>query len=242
MTYLFLLASQVYSAVQAATMLDRLEGLRVGGPEADFYRAVTPCKVARDDQKVDYVLIAGGFRFESLWELFWKLPDRWPYKGEDILNRAGLRYWRIQGSAYLREGRIERLSTSLYLVGRYETLGTGWKLADRIRPRYEGDILAGGNQKTYMGWYHITSRPSGEGFQFYVTPESQQNELQARRINRKCFFSFRGCDGLCELLPDAARLLEERQGSFGGCTSVPRSWCELKHDDCRSRLEGYGPR
>jgi hypothetical protein len=77
--------------------------------------------------------------------------------------------------------------------------------------------------------------PSGEGFRVYAIKESTDKELRTRRINRTCLFSFRGCDGLCELIPDAVPVLIERHRSWGGCCSVPPSWYELKNDDCRSR-------
>jgi len=90
-----------------------------------------------------------------------------------------------------------------------------------------------GRTLDYMHWYHITSMPSGEGFRVYATNESTDKELRARHINPACLLSFRGCDGLCELLPDAVPVLNDRHRGWGGCCSVPRSWCELKDDDCR---------
>jgi len=132
--------------------------------------------------------------------------------------------------------KVQTVSVFTHFVGRYESLGAFWVLDSVIRERYDDDWPADSTPSTRMHWFHITSVPSGEGFKLYVTPRSSDSEYQARRINRKCFFSFRGCDGLCELLPDAARLLDERGTNFGGCTSAPRSWCESKNDNCREVL------
>jgi hypothetical protein len=112
-----------------------------------------------------------------------------------------------------------------------------WDLSNHIPEPYRDEELSADAKRTLMHWYHITSMPSGEGFRIYVTSSSTDKELNARRINRKCFLSFRGCDGLCELLPDAIPVLNERGRTFGGCTSVPRSWCELKNDNCRKAFE-----
>jgi hypothetical protein len=79
-----------------------------------------------------------------------------------------------------------------------------------------------------MGWYHITSVPSGEGFTVHATPISTEKELNARRINRGCLFSSRGCDGLCELLSEAIPVLRERNSSWGGWTDATPSKCEVK--------------
>jgi len=78
-----------------------------------------------------------------------------------------------------------------------------------------------------MHWFHITSLPGGEGFSINATPASTVQELASRRINRGCLFSSAGCDGLCELLPDAVPVLKERNRGWGGGTGVPKSKCDL---------------
>jgi hypothetical protein len=169
-------------------------------------------------------MTAGAFRFRGPSQVMWRLPDSL----REGLNRAGLRYWRLTAFASIHNERIESVSVTLYSVGRYEALGSNWGFSNRIPPQYARWATSPEQQRTYMGWYHITSVPSGEGFHVYATPGSTQKELRARRINRRCLFSFRGCDGLCELLPDAVPVLKERNSSSGGGTGAPPSRCELE--------------
>jgi hypothetical protein len=238
MVYMLLLGAQAYSAVEASRMLDRLEALRAGSPVADLQQAVRPCEVKRYDSGETYELYAGAFRVRSPWRLLWKLPEEWAYGAEDVLNRLGLRQWMVRVIPTVRDGHIERLSVGVLVAGRYEQLGAGWEVAQRIPERFEDEELSAESRRTYMHWMHLTSFPrSGESFGIYVTPASTEKELQARRVNRSCLFSFRGCDGLCELLPDAIPVLKDRNASFGGCTNVPRSWCELNNDNCRASFK-----
>ena len=243
--YAFFLGLQAYSAWQASSTLDRLESLRVGSPEAEFLRAVKSCKVQHSEWGTWYELTSGAQRFESPVRLLSKLPDDWHQRVESIAWRAGLRYWDLRVSAVISEGRVVKVDTDLFLIGRYETLSARWRVSEHIEGRYPSDPIANEHLATYMYWNHITSNPSGEGYNIYVTPASEPSEWQATHINRRCLFSFRGCDGFCELLPAAARLLRERKQTFGGCTDVPRSWCEIEHDRCRGlfsdRLHSYLP-
>jgi hypothetical protein len=231
--YLLLLGMEAYSAWLVSSTLDRIEALRVGDPYSTFERATEGCsRIEATSSGRICSSGAGAFHFSALWKLESKLPEA--YRLENLLNKAGLRYWFLTTSGSADNGRIREISTYLYLVGRYEALGTRWELAASIPSRYDQFASTSVDRRTYMGWYHITSMPSGEGFGIYATPASTDQELLARRINRKCFFSFRGCDGLCELLPDAIPVLNERKRSWGGCCGVPRSWCELKNDTCRA--------
>ena len=83
-----------------------------------------------------------------------------------------------------------------------------------------------------MGWYHIMSVPPGGGCRHFYYCGQYTKELLAGRINRKGLLSFSRCDGLCELLPDAVAVLKERNESWGGCTEVPRSRCDILKDNC----------
>jgi hypothetical protein len=230
--YLSLLALEAYSARRAANMLDKLELLRMGDPAEDFGRAVRGCKVIKNDSEYLCVATSGAFWLTEPWVLLAKLlPDKWSYRLSEYLNRAGLRYWRLAVSASVQQGRIERLSVRFFVNGRYEQLGADWALVPELSQFIrESRRLSADQLRTYLGWFHIMSVPSGEGFKVLATKTSTERELRARRINRKCLFSFRGCDGLCELLPDAVPVLNHRGQGWGGCTGAPRSRCEPKND------------
>jgi hypothetical protein len=218
--YLFLLAEEAYSARQASKMLDGLEALRIEEPAEDFERAVKGCKIEKDNSNWSCTMIAGPFRRSFPWKQI----------GTTIqgLNRAGLRYWRLVAFAVIKDDKIQSVSVVFFSNGRYEALGSRWAIADQIPSLYQPIAKDANQQRTFLGWYHITSVPSGEGFEVYATPASTDVELRARHINRRCFLSSRGCDGLCELLPDAIPVLRERNMSWGGWTGVPPSKCEWK--------------
>ena len=217
-----LLGMQGYSAKQASTVLSQLESLKIGDPASSFDHAVSGLRT----EAGVHVLTAGAFQFEQLWNLVWKLPQEWADELMYISSRAGLRWWRLTTSASVQEGRIRRVSVGFMVVGRYEMLGAGWSLAPDIPSFYERMPLTEDERRTHMGWFHITSMPSGEGFRIDATGQSTEKELHARRINSKCLLSFRGCDGLCDLLPRAVPVLRDRKSDWGGYTNVPRPACD----------------
>jgi hypothetical protein len=234
-TYPVLLSLQRYSAWRASQMLRQLEALRPGSSQQDFEAAVQHCDFETFNGDKFYVLAAYPYRFGRVWQLFWKLPETWSEPVWDGLHRLGLRAWEIRVHSTIQASRIVSVSVRVWVPGRYETLGSMWTMADHAM-EFAGGGISGGNPPTLMHWYHITSNVSGEGYRISVTPRSSQEELRARHISSQCMLSFRGCDGLCELLPDAARLLHDRNSTFGGCTSTPKSQCELQNDNCRDSL------
>src|SRR6266851_545534 len=228
LAYLLLLTEERYSALQASRMLDRLEALRMGDPAADFERAVTGCKVERTDSEYACELISGAYSHETLWKVIWQLPESQAYQLSRLLDRAGLRAWRLTASSSIQQGHIQSVSAFLLVVGRYETLGARWRIAQQIPSDYLQADLPSYERRTLFHWFHITSLPPGQGFTVDATADSTEKELRARRINRRCLFSFRGCDGLCEILPDAVPVLKERGGDWGGWTDAPRPKCAWK--------------
>lgn len=226
-SYLFLLVMEAYSARQASKMLDRLESLRMGDSATQFEQAVRGCGIEKNGADSMCIETAGAFRFPLPWKLFGKLPNDWPYRVTDFLDGTGLRYWRLVADASIHEERIQQLSVHLFVVGRYESLGAHWAISGHIPEQYVKFLkLSGDEQRTYMQWFNITSIPGGEGFSIYATADSTAKELRARHINRECLFSFRGCEGLCELLPDAIPVLNDRNRGWGGRTSVPPAHCD----------------
>jgi hypothetical protein len=222
--YLSLLAVQAYSVHQASIALTQLENLRLGDPASSFDRAVSPFRV----EAGTHVLNAGAYRWSWAWEKLWLFNQSW---GDELFywfNRAGLRWWNVRASSSSQNEKLTGISVGFMVVGRYEMLGTGWRLDPDhpsvwgLGPHTEVD------RRTLVRWFHITSMPNGEGWEIVATPESTPAELAARHINRNCLLTLRGCDGLCELLPQAMTVLRERGTDWGGYTSVPASPCQNK--------------
>jgi hypothetical protein len=225
--YLALFSLQGFSVWQASRLLTRAEALQLGASKAAVEEALQPCKTEWRDSRCQWNLTSGPYRSRTVLEQLWKLRKPWPDRILQLLEKGGLRYWQINIAASLPDNRLQRLELGLYSVGRYEALGTAWTIAPGS-PEYPRTTITPipGEDKTSMHWFHITSDPSGEGFRIQVTPGSTPGEIGARRINRKCLISFRGCDGLCELLPQADSLLRKDNRDFGGFTSVPSSPCD----------------
>jgi hypothetical protein len=232
--YALLLAGNAYSAWRMSKVLISLEAIRVGDPAATIFHTISGCSTEQSGAEYECQLVDLPLEFGFLQRLTWKLPYAWTWN--DRLARMGLRGRYLAVHATLDQSRVRSLAVTLIVLGRYESLGNKWQLADTVPQQYQDESSPPENHRTYMAWFHITSMPSGEGFRLYATPNSTPEELRARHVNSSCLFSFGGCEGLCELLPYAAALLPERKRGWGGCSGVPPSRCELKHDDCRSTL------
>ena len=220
--YAVLLFLEAYSARQASAALTQLESLKVGDPASSYDSAVSAFK----SEAGVHVLTAGAFRLERLWDWMWTFSPDCAERLFYFSSRAGLRWWRLTTSASSHDGKLTRVSVGFMVVGRYEMLGTGWTLSPENPSSYGRRPLTDLDKRTFLHWIHITSMPSGEGFDVDVTPESTMKELRARRINRRCLLTIRGCDGLCELLPNMSSLLRERGADWQGYTSAPPSPCK----------------
>ncbi len=210
--YVFLFTLQAYSVWQASRTLDRLEALRVGDPAQDCDRAISTAPI----QFGAHTLTAGAYRFTGLWNFLWKVSPRLAYELQDFTSQVGLRYWRLNASCGVHDGRISSLSTGLMVMGRYEMLGGGWRFASSIPDSYFGR-QPDKNLATGIRFFAIDSPPNGEGVEIFATTRSSQADVAARRINQECLLSFRGCESLCQLLPHAAPIFEERHLTSFAC-------------------------
>jgi len=226
--YVVLLSAEYLSARQASRMLDKLDTIRLGDPAERFEDAVQGCEIKRQHAEFSCELVAGAFRFHPPWALMGKLSLQHSYDLGRFLDRTGLRAWRLYTTASITEGHISKLTAGILVEGRYETLGGNWQLAPGVPTEYLWPGSGGDERRTLIRWFHITSLLSGEGLTVDATPGSTAHELRARSINRQCLFTFRGCDGLCEVLPDAVHVLRERGMGPGGRTNVPRAACDDK--------------
>ena len=230
--YVVLLASEAYSARQAKLVLSKLELLRPGEPAGDFWRAVGSCQIEKDGNEYVRRIAAPPHRAEWFWR---KLSDLLGDRSDSliaVLNYMGLRWWRLGTVATVHDEKIVRIRTDVWVIGRYELLGGTWEIADQLSEMDNKLGLGSDDQRTYMHWYHITSVPSGEGFSVTATSRSTEKELSARHISAHCLLSFKGCQGLCELMPDVVPVLDDRGRGIWGCVwGVPPAKCRSKYDE-----------
>ena len=232
MLYGLLLTVHAYQAWRLSRMLSSLEEIRVGDSAARILQTIEWCTIERSESEYICQVVDLPLQFGWLQRLTWKLPNEG--RVMDRLDRIGLRGHYLTVTADIDREQVRSLSVTLIVVGRYESLGSKWTIAERIPEHYQHPSLNHDDQRTYLAWFHITSIPPGEGFAIYATPASTAKEMRARHVNARCLFSFKGCDGLCELLPNAVTVLQQRRRSWGGCCDVPASPCDLQNDVCRS--------
>lgn len=235
-SYAALLAGNALSAWRISGVLNRLEKIRVGDPASTLLSTIEGCTIKQIDSEYFCRIYHFPLQFEWLDVALAKLPDAATW--DERLRRMGLREQYLSVSATIDHQRVQRISVGLIVAGRYESMGNQWEIAEHIAKRHLDASSRDEDRRTFMTWFHITSMRSGEGFHVCVTPASTTEELRARHANPHCLFSFQGCDGLCELMPDAIPVLKQRNRGFGGCTNVPHSHCELTSEyECR---KGFG--
>jgi hypothetical protein len=233
--YTALLAGNALSAWRISRVLNGLEHIRVGDPASTLLSTIESCSIKQIDSEYFCRMYHVPSQFEWLDAAFWKLPRAVMWA--EHLRRLGLREQYLSVSAMIDHQRVKNISVTLMVAGRYESLGNQWEIAEHIPERDLEASSPSEDRRTFMSWFHITNIRPGEGFRFAVTPLSTPVELQARHANPHCLFSFQGCDGLCELMPDAIPVLKQRNRGFGGCTNVPHSRCELPSEyECRTGL------
>lgn len=234
--YAALLAASALSAWRISRVLNDVENIRVGDPPANLLRAMRDCTIRQVESEYFCQIVHFQLQFAWLQTAISKLPEPWVW--DDRFRRLGLRGQYLSIFATIDGRQVQSISAVLIVDGRYESLGQRWGLAGQIPQPYLGDpSITLEDRRTLMRWFHITNWRSGEGFHIDVTPASTSEELRARHPNLHCLFSFRGCDGLCELMPNAIPVLRQRKRGFGGCTNAPASHCELTYDEeCRKKF------
>lgn len=215
--YVSLFALQLYSGWQGSRTLDRLEALRIGDPEQGCYAALEGTQAADGT----HTITAGTYRFVRLTQWASRLDPRLTYRAVELADRAGLRSWKLWANCGTKDGLVSGVAARLMVDGRQEILGGGWRLASAIPDsllRHEADKSVA----TTIHFAAIDGPPNGENVEIETTMRSSPADLAARRINRRCLLSFRGCESLCQLLPHATSMLQARNLTSFAC--LPSHW------------------
>jgi hypothetical protein len=217
-SYISSLIAHAVSARRASKMLNALEAIRIGDPASSLEKAVPQCTLNQMEERYRCEIFAGWGRW------YWQgvlahistehyLPVIWR------LRRWGVQPWYISVDASIRDGQIRSLHLMAFFVAGRKSLGADWELNEHMPQRFMDSSTTADQSRTYISGYSITSLPGGKGIRIAVTPDSEARELQARHINRACLRSFNRCEELCNLLPDAISILDERGWHWADCAS-----------------------
>jgi hypothetical protein len=216
MSYVSTLIAQAVSARRASKMLDALEAIRIGDPASSLERAVPQCTLSQMEERYRCEIFAGWGRWQ--WQgLLAHIPSEHYLPVIWQLRRLGIQPWYISVDASLRDGRIRNLHLFAFVVAGRKSLGTEWELNENMPQRFIESNTTADQTRTFIGDYSITSLPGGKGIRIAATPDSEPRELQARHINRACLRSFNRCEELCQLLPDAISVLDDRGRHSADC-------------------------
>ena len=155
----------------------------------------------------------------------WRFPSFLNYNSEPVrfglnarFRRAiALRHWMAWGEIGVKNKLVVAVQAELYVEGKTKWLGTYWRLAEKPR-EYERDPNV-----EYLQWppepdlefvspgFLEMGTGVGSIWEFWVRPTWPRGERVAAQLwNLGCLSSFRGCDTMCDLLPEATRLFKER--------------------------------
>jgi hypothetical protein len=248
MTARLFLAYQIHSASQ---MLAKIQNVNVGDSEASLGPLLKRFSGYRWDVQLgaledfNYVLEVDPWRFPTL------SSHKSGGREHPIrialyapLRRAiGLRQWLVASEIAVKNHRVVAVQAETYVEGKTMWLGTSWRLSERPRrfvrdprvdylqwpPEFDIDFVSPAFLEMGTG--------GGTSWGFWIKPSSLAVQRQvARRWQFGCLDSFRGCDSLCDLLPEAARYFNEHTELAprgGGWDENSRSCTKNDHDQNR---------
>jgi hypothetical protein len=127
-----------------------------------------------------------------------------------------LRQWAVMSEISVKKQQVVAVQAETYVEGKTMWLGATWRLSEKPR-EFARDPTA-----EYLQWpgppeldfvspaILEMGRGGGTSWGFWVKPSSPTIQRQvANRWDFGCLDSFRGCDSLCDLLPEAARFFNE---------------------------------
>ena len=162
-----------------------------------------------------------------------------------IRRATGLRQWLVISEIAVKDHQVVAVQADTDLEGKTMWLGTSWRLSEKPR-EFERDPTA-----QYLQWPPepnldfvspgILEMGTGGGtiWEFWVKPSSPTIQHQVAKLwDLGCLDSFRGCDSLCDLLPEATRFFGEHSELAprgGGWDKNSRS-C-VRHDPHQSQYQ-----
>jgi hypothetical protein len=129
-----------------------------------------------------------------------------------------LRDWEVFADIHIRAGRVQKVSSGLYVEGRTRWLGNTWELSEDMRHL---DM----RPKAYAisGTFLTFPGNGGAGTVHYLTPAATPEQFQAARsFNARCLTGLVPCRCLSDLSPSAFQYLSQH----------PEVGSTITTDDC----------
>jgi hypothetical protein len=166
----------------------------------------------------NYVLEINPWRFPTLQDA--KSGGREHVLGSAWNSRfrraIGLRQWLVTSEIAVKKRQVVAVQSDVVVEGKTMWLGTSWRLSEKPR-EFERDPNV-----DYLEWpvkpdldfvsptFLEMGTGGGSSWRFWIEPSLPTVQLQvAKRWDFGCLDSFRGCDSLCDLLPEAARFFNQ---------------------------------
>lgn len=219
---LFLVAARLYFAHQinrASQMLSDLQAIRVSESEQSIEPLLSRLDAVRwnvqlgELEDYNYVVEVNPWGFPTI-------PRPNSGRGAELCGAGicstfrrvvGLRHWAVFSEIAIKDHKVAAVQVTMFVEGRTVWLGTAWRLSQRPRefardptakylqwpPKPDLDFVSTGILEMGTG--------AGDYWGFWLKPSSARVQRRvATGWNVACLNSFRGCDSLCELLPNAA--------------------------------------
>ena len=208
-------ASEMLAAVRTVNVGDSEDSIKPLLNRFDSYRSAIQLGALED---YNYVLEINPWRFPALTRSKPSGTDEPIGIGLNARFRRaiGFRYWTVMSEIAVKQHRVVAVQAETNVEGRTMWLGTSWRLSEKPREFRRNPTAE------YLQWPPepdlefvspaILEMGTGGGtsWGFWVKPTSPTIQRRvADGWNFGCFDSFRGCDSVCELLPEAAPYFKE---------------------------------
>lgn len=213
-----------YEIARAAGMLAKVQPVRIGDSEDSIRPLVNRFDGYRWDAQLgaledyNYVLEINPWRFPTFTHAGSDRRDRpiGTALNARFRRTSGLRYWMVMIEISVKKHKVVAVQGDAFVEGKTKWLGASWRFSEKAR-EFERDPTV-----EYLEWPPkpdldfvspgILEMGTGGGtiWEFWVQPSSPAVQRQvANQWNFGCFNSLRGCNSVCDLLPEAEQFFSE---------------------------------
>jgi hypothetical protein len=205
----------LFESNRCSQLVETLSGVRIGDSERSLQAVTGRFPAKKDWDPGNPPGKTYLFRFSPWWQIHnlghpfdWATLAFMRHFPRPVRRNIGLRDFTVLGIIYVQDGRARAVSADVTVEGRDWWLEAEWVLRREL-PEYLAETQGQQKKQFHFQWVHLHMGDElGEGVRALVTPEAREVDIAAaRNINMNCLSSLRGCAGLREIAPDAARRL-----------------------------------